>query len=995
MRTLLTVIVALASLATPCTAAAREAGGQTGNDQAIVAIDAFLGRPIVDIRLQVQGQETADIELKRVLETQVGSALAATGVRESIIHLMALRRFQEVQVRVQENPHGVALLYELVPVRSVRSIEFRGDLGLSARQLRAAVVPRYTSSPPVSRAEEIARMLEALCHDHGFLRAVVHPTPEPGASPDRTILVFNMVAGPQARVGALDVVGAPDSEKRSALERLGLRASGTFDRVSLEEAVARYVITLRARGYLEAAVQTDFVFSTNRERVDVTVRMARGPLVRIEFRGDPLPENRKNEIASLTREGTLDEDALENAQVAIENDFRANGYRDASAAYTRERRGDDQLLIVFSIRRGPQYKVESVRVTGNDHLSRDELSAALRAVAGQWFVQARVDADVTALTERYRRAGYGKAVVKATSVPEPGRPTQLAVEIAVQEGPRTTIGEVAFQFQGGTAIAESELRVALRSQSGAPYYQPQVDADREAVLVLYLGRGYQLAAVDVSARLTGDGTRADLRFLVREGPQLLADHILVVGNVHTKVATIERELGIRTGTPLSAQALADAQRRLIELGLFRRVQVSELQQGTDTRRDVLVVVEEAPVNTIGYGAGFEGGLRVRTDASTGLPVEKIDVAPRGFFEVGRRNLWGKNRAINLFARGAIRTSDQFNSAPSGTTVPASNNLEDTSAGFREFRLLATYREPRFLNSSVDVVVTAGVDQAIRSTFDFNRRQLFAEGSHRFSRTLSVAGRYSLGRTRLFNERIAPESELDIDKIYSRVRLSSFSASVVRNTRDDAFEPTGGNLVTMDGTLAARAIGSQVGFAKGLLQAFSYRQVPILRGSVVAVGARLGLAFGFPQLVADANGSGKTLSLEQEIPASERFFAGGDTSVRGFALDKLGAAKTLDQNGVSNGGNGLLIFNGELRIPLFKVAGYPVGAVTFIDTGNVFAKVGDIGLNSLRSGAGVGLRLNSPIGPLRVDLAWKLNPMTFANGIREDRFAWYVTIGQAF
>jgi outer membrane translocation and assembly module TamA len=116
-------------------------------------------------------------------------------------------------------------------------------------------------------------------------------------------------------------------------------------------------------------------------------------------------------------------------------------------------------------------------------------------------------------------------------------------------------------------------------------------------------------------------------------------------------------------------------------------------------------------------------------------------------------------------------------------------------------------------------------------------------------------------------------------------------------------------------------------------------------------------------------------------------------VRGFALDQLGSASVLDQNGVSNGGNGLVVFNAELRMPIWKKKS--LGGVVFVDTGNVFATIADIDLKQLRTAVGFGARWKSPIGPLRLDFAWKLNPIMFGNGTRESGFAWYVTIGQAF
>jgi outer membrane protein insertion porin family len=288
-------------------------------------------------------------------------------------------------------------------------------------------------------------------------------------------------------------------------------------------------------------------------------------------------------------------------------------------------------------------------------------------------------------------------------------------------------------------------------------------------------------------------------------------------------------------------------------------------------------------------------------------------------------------------------------------------------------------------------VSGALDQAIRSTFDFNRQQMYVEGSHRFGRKLSVAGRYALGQTRLFNEQIAATDQLVVDRLFPRVRLSTLSASAIFSTRDDAFDPTRGVLVAVDTTVAPRAIGSEVGFVKGTWQGYFYKKVPGLSGVVFAGGARVGLAFGFPVSAVDA--TGQPVVIQQELPAAERFFAGGDTSVRGFALDQLGATNVIDQNGVSNGGNGLVIFNAELRFPLWRARS--LGGAVFIDTGNVFAKVSQINLGELRSGVGFGIRWKSPVGPLRLDLAWKLRPLTYGNGTRETGFAWYITIGQAF
>jgi outer membrane protein insertion porin family len=944
-----------------------------------------LGRPVAVIRLVIDGREVTDPEVSRALETAVGRPLTTEDVRQSLLRLMAIARFDDVAVEAEMGTAGVVLTYVLEPTHPIRVIRFRGDLGLPEKQLRSAVTERFSASPPLSRLREIADLLEAIQRDHGFRKATVRPVTEVSHNPDQTTLTFEVAAGPQTRVLSAKISGAPDGNAELVRSKLRLQPGAPFDRLAIDAAVARYLAELRAASFLEARVEIDPKYSESQEQVDVTVRVTRGPRVAVVFRGDPLPEKRRAAVVAQLQEAALDQDALENGERSIVDDLRGRGHRDAVATVSRETPLEGWLQIVFAVAQGPQYRVGAVEVSGCEQLPRGSIQPALRVAPGQPFVEARMIADADAVRALYRRQGFRAADVTASEGPAGGDSTQLLVKLAVTEGPRTLVGDVVFERV--SAIPVATLQAAVRTRTDAPYFQPAIDADRDAVEYQYQLLGYQQATVTIPAEFSGDGTRFTLRFLVNEGPQSLIDHLLIAGNERTKVETIEREAGLKPGMPLSFVALAEAQRRLGALGLFRRIQVSPLTRGQGHRHDVLIIVEEAPVYTIGYGGGVEGAYVLKTNAATDLPEQRFEIAPRGFFEIGRRNLWGKNRSLNLFVRGALRSAETFNT----DQAPPDSTTEESTAGINEYRILVAYREPLFMGLPFDFTATVNVDQAIRSTFDFNRRQVFVEGSHRFGSSVAVAGRYSLSENRIFNARIDPESALDVDKLFPQVRLSAFSGSIARSSRDDAFDPTRGTLLSVDATLAAQAIGSEVGFAKIFSQAFVYKQVPKSGGAVVALGARLGLANGFRQAVEEPDGS--VTVIDQEIPAAERFFSGGDTSVRGFALDQLGSASVLDQNGVSNGGNGLVVFNAELRVPIWKAKS--LGGVVFVDTGNVFATTGDIDFGQLRTAVGFGARWKSPVGPLRLDFAWKLKPITFDNGTREKGFAWYITIGQAF
>ena len=274
-------------------------------------------------------------------------------------------------------------------------------------------------------------------------------------------------------------------------------------------------------------------------------------------------------------------------------------------------------------------------------------------------------------------------------------------------------------------------------------------------------------------------------------------------------------------------------------------------------------------------------------------------------------------------------------------------------------------------------------------------------TRRFTRELSFSGRYVIERAKLFEERLDPEDKPLIDRLFPQVRLSTVSAAVIRDTRDDPLAPTRGALMGWDNDLAARAIGSEVGFVKSFAQGFFYRKLPGRRATVFAAGARLGLAHGFDREVELVDEAGEPVLDEDgnpivqvvtDLPASERFFAGGDTSVRGYALDRLGIPfQTIDANGFPTGGHAVLVVNAELRVPVF--GGF--GAVGFMDAGQVFNRVSDFDFGQIKPTAGFGLRYLSPIGPIRVDLGFKLDRGRLPTGEQERLTELHISLGQAF
>ncbi len=951
----------------------------------------YLGKPVASVRVEIEGRSVDDPRVVELIETRPGSPLSMLAVRETITHLFSLGRYEDIRVAADSAPGGVRLTYDLVPIHPIEKILFAGTTaqpGIDEGRLRRAVVERYGASPPAGRRFDLARVVEDELRQRGYLRATVTPTVEIAHAPDRATLVFTIRPGDRTRVDTIDVVGAPGMPTPEFLNRLGLRTGMSYERDVLDARVQQYRKDQWADGYVEAKLALATRFDDDDRRAHVTLTVSRGRRVRVVFKGDPVARDKHAELVPIAEEASADEDLLEDSSNRIEEYLRGLGYRDAAAPHKRDE-VNGELVITFTVARGRLYRVSEVAISGNHLESLAALEPSFGVRKGQPFAQTKLNADVSAIEDFDRRQGLAAVRVEPSIEYVPtvaGAEVPVVVRLAISEGVRTVVASVRVRDNG--SVPEAELVRGLGLQPGKPFFLTQMAIDRDAIQLQYANRGYQSATIASNPGISVDGGLAQVVFTVSEGPKLIVDHVLILGNVRTKTEIIEREVQLKAGDALGLAAVVESQRRLAELGLFRRVRITQVPHGDEARRDLVVAIEESPVTTIGYGGGIEALQRARTDAATGAAVERLEFSPRAFFEVGRRNLFGKNRSINLFARISLRPD------PAQSTT-------DTRTQFSEYRVFGAFREPRLFGTAADAFLTATIEQQSRSNFNFSRRAFSTEIGRRVTPNLSFSGNYQIQRTETFDEgAISEEDKLLIDRLFPRVLISSFSASGVQSTKDDAVNPTTGRYFSANGQLAARRIGSEVGFVKSYLTAQAFRMLPRSRGTVLATSARLGMAHGFPRNVVQIDEQGNpvpgpdgspVMEVALDLPASERFFAGGDTTVRGFALDQLGTPATRDSNGFAQGGNAVLILNAELRVPLRG----SIGVVGFVDAGNVFARTSDVDLSQLRSTVGFGIRYKSPVGPIRVDIGYKTRRSEVVPGRLESANALHFSLGQAF
>jgi outer membrane protein insertion porin family len=464
----------------------------------------------------------------------------------------------------------------------------------------------------------------------------------------------------------------------------------------------------------------------------------------------------------------------------------------------------------------------------------------------------------------------------------------------------------------------------LRMREGEPYRVGDLARDRASVLSAYRNAGYLQAEVVPEISLAPEGGPVQVVLRVAPGPRTQVDRIVISGLQATREAVVRRELMLEEGGPLGLQKVLESQRRLGALGIFQKVSFSELDPESTAARSVVVTAAEAPRTTVAYGIGYAERDRLRFST-----------------EATRRNLFGLDRSITTFAR----------------------------ISFRGSRLLTTFREPYLFGHHNELFVTGFREEEDRDSFDFVRYGGLLQTARTLSPAWSVIVRYAFQETRIFNIEVPLD---EVDRQFRSTTFSGPSASVVNDTRDDPLDPHRGRFLGADVQLSHAVLGGD-SFLKGFLQAATYQRLGAR--TMLALSGRLGL--------------GRTFGLDQplRLPLPDRFFAGGDYSLRGFGVDRVGPlVRSASGKLVPTGGNGLLLGGAELRYD----AGRRLSAAAFTEAGNVYPLVSEITLGDLRYTAGLGLRYKSALGPLRIDWGYKLNRRP-----EEKPYHVHLTIGHAF
>jgi outer membrane protein assembly factor BamA len=948
--------------------------------------DRAVGRPVASVRLEIEDRPVTAENLVSLVEVKIGEPLTIEALRRSRDRLASDPRFQDVVVLFAERPGGIELVFRLVPRHPVDDIDFEGDPGLDPNALEGFVREQYGGVPTSTRTRDVEETVTRILAGEGYRSATAVGRIVETHNPDRATLVLTVTAGPRTTIRNTEVTGESPFTRDVIVARTGTAPGQPFRELAIAGALARLRSELRDKGYYAAVAS--YTPPPDGTEIDLTLRVHAGPLVELTVEpASHLPRGRTDDYIPIKREGSIDEDLLDDSRDAIRAALQRDGYWKAVVQHSRSEPGPGQLRITFRITRGLRYRIERVELPAELRLSRALVDKEPGLVAGAWFRESQALGAISRLVaSQYVEQGYYVAHAEPKFDERPGAQGGeggVVIHPNITEGPRATIREILFDLGETPIVRESEARAVTNAAPGTPYVRANIERDVAALGTYYASRGFQPAIAPTST-FNETGTEATVRVVIREGPQIFVGDITVVGNERISRETILREISLQPGQPYSDDRRLESQRILGSTGSFRSARIiPEPRLPGEHRVRITISVQELPANVIGGGGGIEVGNRAREVEGGGVE-EELEFAPRAFFEIGRRNIGGRNRDLSFFTRVALKAQ----------TI---QEAEAQGIGFNEYRVTATYRERYAFRSATDMLFGITAEQAVRPTFSYVRQAANGDALHYLTSRVSITGRYALEFTKLF-DRIPDPQDYLIDRFFPQLRLSTLSSGILWNRRNDAVAPTRGFQLGANGDLALPAIGSEAGFVKGFFQGSYFYPLREERDKrlILATRGQVGVARGFPRFRTRLTEEGQELQEEvQDVPANYRFFAGGTTTIRGFQLDRLGVPEILTVDGLSNGGNAEVILNAELRATIWKLFNRDLTTVAFLDGGQVYRLARDLDLGRLRGSGGFGLRYDSPLGPIRLDVGFKMNRITYGNGRRERGWEYHISIGEAF
>ncbi len=939
--------------------------------------------------------------LQPLVAQKAGTPYSTAEIQKTVTALEGTGKFTRVRVEVKPEAEGLRVSFILEPVFYVGIIYFPGATKEFSYPRMLQVV-NYPAQEPYEarRAAEGETSLTHFFAQQGYFEAQVKVETKLDQTRKLADLVYHVTLGRRAKFGNVEIAGPPPAEAamlkvavgsfRARLHGAEVKKGKPYSQEHLTAATKFIQDFLGRQNHLANRVHMEPpTYDSETNRAALHWQVALGSTVQVSVARAQVSRRTLKTLIPIYEENSFDQDLVEEGRRNLVSYFQGKGYFDVkvSAQTSQEQ---SQTSLVYRIDRGTRHRVASVKITGDHHLAEGGLWDQVVVEKSHFLSQGKFNNDllgrsVNNLTADYHNAGYPDVQVKP-QVHEQGQ--NLDVAFQIKEGERTTV--VALNLEGNKTQPLAKLAPkGLNLKAGQPYSQARLDKDRSQIIASYLELGYPNATLRWSVKPAGgDSHSVIVTFLIDEGPKVRIAAVEFIGQAQTKLSFLEHNTSVKAETPLSADKVLGSESSLYNLGIFDWASVGPRSPIADPQTDspsdpppdptieeqtteVLVRVHEAKRNSLSYGLGLQytpvgGSLSSGIVALPGLPtlgipssfkiIEKNVFSPLGSIQYSRLNLLGRAETASI-----------------GTSL----SLLDQRGSF-------SYTDPQFfgwtwsslLNFSAERSAQNPLFEARLGTASFQLEKALDKAK---TRRLQI--RYTFQRTTLTNlliqNFIPPED--------TNVRSSMVSASFIRDTRDNPLDAHRGLFQTLDLGISPKLFGSTDNFARFFGQTAYYRKV--VPWMVWANDVRLGLVDSF---------------AGSHVPISEQFFSGGADSLRGFPLNGAGPQVLATLCTAANnpatctakitapaGGHELFIFNSEGRFPLPIYKG--LGGVVFYDGGNIYRTIGfSHFLSGYSNTVGLGLRYQTPVGPVRIDVGRNLNPVPGLNPTQL-----FITLGQSF
>ena len=938
------------------------AGGTPANPS------AFEGKPIVDIQFSAS-QPLDARDLARVQPLKKGQPLRSVDVSNAIDGLFATGRFADIVVEAEASGTGVIIRF------ITENVKFVGDVSVAGKVLNSpnrgqALQALNLSLGAVFHEDDVTHAVESLqrlLQSNGLYEAQVTPMVTPDDVNQSVSIIFRIDQGKRAKYDMPIVAGENDLSNDVIARVTGWRipiihwwrkATSGRTRKGVQSLLAKY----QGQDHLTARVELDKLdYDSERRRVRPSLTVSTGPEVKIKAVETKVSKRVLKRYVPVFQERSVDNDLLSEGRRNLRDYFQSQGYYDAEVNFRVQPATDGVMIIEYAISRGQRFKLADVAINGNKYFDSESIRERMFTAPASFSVrhgrysEAFLRKDQDTVSALYRDNGFRDVkVVPAVDRQYRGRPGRFAVTFRIEEGPQWIVDHL--EIRGASQENLAALKSQFASSAGQPFSDASLGLDRATTLNYYYDRGFPAATFTASWQLTQTPHHVDVVYDITEGDPQYVRQVLVSGLTTTRHSLVDKYLTLKSGDPLSPNKEADIQRRFYDLGIFARVDAATENPDGDTQfKNVLYSFDEANRYTFSLGIGAQLA-RFGTPSSTSLasPAGTTGFSPSLSLTATRLNFLGRGHTVSL--RGTYSSIEKLGSL--------------------------SYLQPRFRNvDGRNITYTLMYDSSLDvRTFASRREEGSIQLSQRFSKSLNGLFQFSYRRVSV-SRVVIPE--LLIPQLVQPARIGILSATFIHDRRDNPADSHRGIYTTVNFGLADKYFGSQRGFGRVLVRNSTYYS--LTKTVVLARQTQFGFIAPFSPPAGLAN--------QESIPLPERFFGGGADSLRAFPYNQAGPRDTgapttpggqsYQPTGFPLGGNALFFNNVELRFPLI---GNNIKGVFFHDMGNVYSSMGHVSLRfhqrDLKDfdygvhAVGFGIRYQTPIGPIRGDLAYSINPPSF-------------------